>query len=132
MKRVLVVVALLIGGALGVDVLGDLTQSRPDPVRAGAVTELVVRVEQDRFAQGDDAAAEALWAVCAGQTTSRPATTPVALDGGRYRIVLAPAVGENEERKLRGCLEDLTVDRVLGDVVSWRTIPVGGGGGSGS
>jgi hypothetical protein len=39
--------------------------------------------------------------------------------------VLAPAVGEHEERKLRGCLEDLTVDRVLGDVESWRTLRAG-------
>jgi hypothetical protein len=128
MRRALVVVALLLGGAVAIDVLGDLTQSRPDPVRDDAITEVVVRVEQDRFTHGDDAAAEALWAVCAGQTSSRSESTPVALDDGHYRIVLAPAVGRNEERKLRGCLEDLTVDRVLGDVVSWRTVPVRGDG----
>jgi hypothetical protein len=127
MKRLVLAVAIVAVLVGGVDVLGDLTQSRPDPVVDGAVTELVIGVEQDRFAQGDDAAAAALWAVCAGQTKSRAEAAPVAVEPGRYRVVLAPAVGEHEERKLRGCLEDLTVDRVLGDVESWRTIPVAAG-----
>ena len=48
-----------------------------------------------------------------------------ALGDGRYRVVLRPAVGDHDERKLVGCLEDLTVDRVLGDVESFRTLPVG-------
>ncbi len=49
-----------------------------------------------------------------GQTSSRAsddgALAPAA--GGRYRVALRPAVGEHERRKLVGCLEDLTVDRV--------------------
>lgn len=128
MKRALLAVVLVAATAGGIDVLGDLTQSRPDPVHDGAVTELVVAVEQDRFAQGDDAAAAALWAVCAGQTRSQADAPPAEVGAGRYRVVLSPAVGEHEERKLRGCLEDLTVDRVLGDIESWRTIPVAAAG----
>jgi hypothetical protein len=31
-------------------------------------------------------------------------------------------VGHHEQRKLVGCLEDLTIDRVIGDVVAWRTL----------
>ena len=38
------------------------------------------------------------------------ALAPIA--DGRYRVVLRPAVGDHERRKLVGCLEDLTVDRV--------------------
>ena len=94
-------------------------------MRTDAVTELVLSVEHDRFAHGTDGAAAALWAVCAGQTRSRPTEDLTAGDDGRYRVVLAPAVGEHEERKLRGCLEDLTVERVLGDVESWRTVATG-------
>ena len=125
MKRVAILLALVAAAVVGVDVLGDLTQSRPDAVHEGEVTELVLSIEHDRFVQGDDAAANALWAVCAGQTGSR-ATEPLArIDGGLYRIVLSPAVGEHESRKLRGCLHDLTVDRVSGSIESWRTMPVG-------
>ena len=65
--------------------------------------------------------------MCAGQTRSQVAAggelAPIA--GGRYRVVLEPAVGDHERRKLVGCLEDLTVDRVLGDVESFRTLAAG-------
>jgi hypothetical protein len=126
MRRAVVAVLLVVGAVVGVGALGDLTQSRPDPVHDGAVTELVLEVDQDRFTQGEAGAADALWAVCAGQTRSRPTAPLAAIADGRYRVVLTPAVGEHEERKLRGCLEDLTVDRVVGDIESWRTMPISG------
>ncbi len=123
MKRVAIVLALVAVTIGGLDVLADATQSRPDPVRADEVTELVLDVDVDRFHPGEAAAAAALWSVCAAQTRSRPTTPggPEAIGDGRYRLVLAPAIGEHDERKLVGCLEDLTIDRVLGDVESFRT-----------
>jgi hypothetical protein len=125
MKKVVVVLALVLLTIGAIDVLADATQSRPDPVRSGEVTELVLAVDEDRFGPGEAAAANALWAVCAAQTKSRPTTTggPEALGDGRYRVVLAPAVGEHDQRKLVGCLEDLTIDRVRGDVVAFRHTP---------
>lgn len=126
MKRLLAVVALIVAIAVAVDVLGDLTQSRPDERNFAADTELVLAVEQDRFNGGRDSAAAALWAVCSGQTTSR-ALDEAGLERvgeGRYRVVLRPAVGEGEQRKLVGCLEDFTVDRVKGNVETFRAIPV--------
>jgi hypothetical protein len=120
---IFVVVAIALG--FGVDFLGDLTQSRPDPVDADDVSEVILAVDQDRFGGGEDAAANALWAVCAAQTPSRMAADGrlQSLGDGRYRAVLQPAVGDNDERQLVGCLEDLTVERVLGDVESVRTLP---------
>jgi hypothetical protein len=125
MKKLVVVLALVIVTIGGLDVLADATQSRPDPVRAGEVTELVLAVDEDRFGPGEAAAADALWAVCAAQTKSRPTTPggPEALGDGRYRVVLAPAVGEHDRRKLVGCLEDLTIDRVRGNVLAFRHSP---------
>jgi hypothetical protein len=122
---VFVVVAIALG--FGVDLLGDLTQSRPDPVYADEVSEIIMSVDQDRFGGGGDAAADALWAVCAAQTASRMADGRLqSLGGGRYRAVLQPAVGDNDERQLVGCLEDLTVERVRGNVQSVRTLPASG------
>jgi hypothetical protein len=126
MKRLLVVVALIVAISVVVDVLGDLTQSRPDERNFAADTELVLAVEQDRFNGGRDSAAAALWAVCSGQTTSR-AIGEAGLEHlgeGRYRVVLHPAVGDGEERKLVGCLEDFTVDRVKGNVETFRAVPI--------
>ena len=122
MKRAAIVVALVVALAVIVDQLGDLTQSRPDHVRNDTATEIVLAVDEDRFAPGQDAAAAALWGVCAAQTRSHVADALAPTGDGRYRVVLEPAVGDHERRKLVGCLEDLTIDRVLGDVESFRTV----------
>lgn len=128
MKRVLVAIALIAFVSIAVDQIGDLTQSRPDPVRKGEVTELTVSVDQDRFGGGTDGAANALWAVCSAHTSSRPLSSEglESLGAGLYRVVLSPALGHHAELKLVGCLEDLTIDRVLADVESVRTFSVSG------
>ncbi len=122
MKRAVVLLAVVAAAWLTVDVLGDLTQSRPDEVDHDAATELVVDVDHDRFGTGDAGAAAALWAVCSAQTRSRATAPPAALGDGSFRVVLVPAVGEHEQRKLVGCLEDLTVDRVRGNVRSFEAV----------
>jgi hypothetical protein len=123
MKRLLLVLVLAVAAAITIAELADLTQSRPDKVDAAAVTEIVLDVDQDRFGTGEDGAADALWAVCAAQTRSRADDDGLQrVEDGRYRVVLSPAVGHHDERKLVGCLEDLTVDRVRGNVQSIRTL----------
>ena len=127
MKRILVLAVFVAAVAIAVDILGDMTQTRPDEVNEDAVTEVILRVDEDRFGQGRDAAADALWSVCWAQTSSRMVLTGdgrlEALGDGRYRAVLRPAVGHHDERQVVGCLEDLTVDRVRADVESFRTYP---------
>jgi hypothetical protein len=127
MKRLLLVVAVVAVVGVAVDILGDMTQTRPDEVNEDAVTEVIMHVDEDRFGFGRDAAADALWAVCWAQTSSRMTGDGrlEALGDGRYRAVLQPAVGHHDERQLVGCLEDLTVDRVLADVETFRTYAVG-------
>ena len=126
MKRVLVVLTLLAAVAITVNLLGDMTQTRPDDVNEDSETEIVLRVIEDRFGFGRDAAADVSWAVCWAQTSSRMTGTAAStrLGDGRYRVVLRPAVGRYDERQLVGCLEDLTVDRVLADVEKFRTYPI--------
>lgn len=121
MKPLLVVAALAVAAFVVIGELGDLTQSRPDSVRDDAATELVLSVDEERFGPGETGAAAALWAVCAAQTRSRAIDGLRPLGEGRYRVVLTPAVGHHEQLKLIGCLEDLTIDRVVGDVESFRT-----------
>jgi hypothetical protein len=106
MKRVLIAIVLIAFVSIAVDQIGDLTQSRPDPVRKGEVTELVVSVHEDRFGLGQDGAADALWAVCSAHTTSRPLTGDGFAPAGDdlYRVVLTPALGRHAELKLVGCL----------------------------
>jgi hypothetical protein len=119
-RRDLVVGAALAAAAVvGLDVLGDATQTRPDREHPNAVTEVVfdVSVRDERnVAQ----AAQGLWGAC--QTTIQRSTSPadVAVEGSRARVVVRPALGTHARQRLSGCLEDATLDRVLGRVVAMR------------
>lgn len=125
MKRLVVALALAGAGVFGVGELGDLTQSRPDPVQTDTRTEMVISIDDNGYGPGEAAAADALWAVCAAQISARPTGEGLhPVGSSSYRIVLEPAVGHHDQLKLTGCLEDLTIDRVLGDVESFRTVPI--------
>ncbi|HLT69712.1 MAG TPA: hypothetical protein VKZ72_06075 [Acidimicrobiales bacterium] len=115
--RALLAVAVAVGGVLGVGELADLTQNRPDPVVEGSVTVVVFDVGTRRYNGTDDEAAAALWAVCAA-SVSGTATGPVATTDGTYRVEISPAIGTNGRKRLTGCLEDSTLDRVQGHVES--------------
>jgi hypothetical protein len=40
-----------------------------------------------------------------------------AVDGDGWTATVEPAIGEHGEKRLVGCLEDLTLDRVVGRVL---------------
>jgi hypothetical protein len=106
---------------LGVHALADLTQNRPDPVVEGSTTTVAFEVATHGFHGSDAAAAQSLWAVC--QPTVPGQKSAVAESGDRFTVTVSPAFGENGRKRLTGCLEDATVDRVLGDVVSLSRTP---------
>lgn len=124
MKRVLLVLALVVGGAASVDQLGDLTQSRPDRVVPGSRSEVVVEVRAKDYRLGVDQGARNLVAACAG-TSGHNVVDQQSLEvagDGRVRFSVEPALGTHNRRKLVGCLEDATIDRLVGDVVSVQTV----------
>jgi hypothetical protein len=124
MRRALVAVALVVVGIASVDALGDLTQSRPDRVVPGSRSEIVVEVRSRGYPLGADQGARNLVAACAGTSGHDLVGDPgVALvDGGTVQFSVEPALGTHNRRKLVGCLEDATVDRLVGEVVSIETI----------
>jgi hypothetical protein len=73
-----------------------------------------------------DLAAAGLWATCHLTVPFAEVVEPLAPvaraenddDEGRYAVTVTPALGENDRRRLRGCLRDGTVDRAWADVVS--------------
>jgi hypothetical protein len=119
----LAAVALATLGALG---LAEVTQNRPDPVEAGTATVVTFDVATRDYQRGDGAAAHALWAVCSatvggevtGPTGPEPATAD---DDADYTVTISPAIGDNGRKRLVGCLEDATLDRVMGHVESITT-----------
>lgn len=114
------VLVLLAASVLAVDALGDLTQSRADHVAPDSRSEIVLSITTRDYRQPAETAAEALWSACAGTTNRRLVEDPGIVDigGGRVRFSVTPALGQHAHRKLVGCLEDATIERVLGDVES--------------
>jgi hypothetical protein len=122
--RALVVLALVVGGALGVKSLGDATQTRPDVRDGDRMTEVVIRLEGQNYRQGLDTAADALWGTCAATVSGdlvEPGVEP--LGAGRYRLAMTPSLGDHGKERLLGCLADLTVDRLRSSVESVADVP---------
>jgi len=102
--------------ALGVVGLAELTQNRPDPTVEGSTTVVSFDVATRDYRGGDETAAQALWAVCSA--TVDGAITAPASTGEDFRVTISPAIGDNGRKRLVGCLEDGTLDRVMGHVAS--------------
>lgn len=119
MRRVVLTLAVLLAAGAGLFALREATQNRPDVVEAGTSTTVDFTVDTHRFQRGDQAAATTLWAVCSSTVdgTVSPVPTPT---GDGWRVTVSPAIGEHGEKRLVGCIEDVTIDRVLGHVVDLR------------
>lgn len=125
MKRAMLVALALLAVAGSVDWLADRTQDRPDRVVAGSRSEVLlqVTVRQDR-APAPLARAQGLWGACE-HTAHRRVVPPglVEIGPGRFQVTTEPALGHHGWRRLRGCLEDMTIDYVMASVVSKRDLP---------
>ena len=106
--------------ALGVFALRSATMAEPDRLVPGTRTTVVFEVDRrDRDGSADDV--RALWAVCSRVLSpeQRAAELGVAAQG-RGRVTVSPAVGELQRKRLKGCIEDTILDRLLGRVVELR------------
>ena len=123
MKRALLVVLAMAGMVMGIDVLADLTQDRPDRVLPGSRSEVVLEVDSRDRTGSELLSAQGLWGACQGtvyQRLAEPGVTQVA--EGQFRLLTEPALGEHAWRRLQGCLEDATLDRVKARVLSKRDL----------
>lgn len=120
MRRLVAGIAAAAVMAAGLYGLRELTQNRPDPVRAGTATELTLAV-RTRGGYPALLGAQGLWGVCQ-QTVSgaRLRQAPTLSGAGLFTVVVEPALGDHASRRLRGCLEDATVPRVSADLVAQR------------
>ncbi len=123
MKRLLLVALAVAALGVGIDVLADLTQDRPDPVIPGSRSEIVLEVAGRNYARSALLAAQGLWGACQGTVRHRLLEPGVGeVTEGRFRLLTEPAIGEHSWRRLQGCLEDATIDRVKARVVSKRDL----------
>lgn len=125
MRAIVVGVALTTAAVVAVDVLGDLTQTRPDARDRDGATEIEVSVTAKPGAGRLDFAVDGLWGACQGTVQRRLQGAGWQEAGpGRFRGTLYPALGEHARQRLRGCLHDVTVDRVKAKVVAMDRVPV--------
>jgi hypothetical protein len=101
-----------------IDMIGDATQSRPEATPSGA-TEMTISVDVKGSRAVPHETAEALWVACRYTINRGRAASPMEIVGpSTYRFVLTPAIGRHAQRRLAGCIEDATLDRTSGHVVS--------------
>ena len=123
MKRALLLLVAALALALGVDGLADLTQDRPDRTQAGTRSEIVLALQSRDRGGSALLSAQGLWGACQGTVRHRLAEPGVIeIAEGRFRLVTEPALGEHSWRRLQGCLEDTTLDKVKAHVVSKRDV----------
>jgi len=115
--RNLVILLIVVGGVLfGVHTLEEATEYHGGSGEAARTT-VVFTVDGKRFNHGSDLAATTLWETCVGTLGWRDASTPVRQSDGSYVAEVRPSLPGDTRRRLRGCLEDLTLDRIRGSVV---------------
>ncbi|MCF2530253.1 hypothetical protein [Yinghuangia soli] len=116
-----VALAAVVGVAAIVDLLGDATQTRPEPPPKSAATTLVFRV--DTRTNGDaaqhEAAARDIWEDCRrGATAVRLDETGLStLSENVFAVVVRPALTPNDLTRLRGCLLDANADGVQASIL---------------
>ena len=117
--------AVVVLGAMAtfqaIDLIADATQTRADAIDNSSSLELTIQVKTKGRVSGEADTAEALWVACRG-VLNRHVTTmtedPERLAPGVYRLQIQPDFGSHARRRLEGCLEDSTLDRTTGRVVS--------------
>jgi hypothetical protein len=86
-----------------------------------AATQIVLHA---RYRDGDPASTfdvDRLWLVCAGVPGTRRTK---AIGPGTIEGTVVPALGSDAQRRLVGCLEDLTLPGMIGDVRSAQAVPL--------
>jgi hypothetical protein len=111
--RAVAIVLLVLVVAQGIDLLGDLTQNRPDALTTGS-TEVTLAIDARSAVIGDVRATRTLWAACS--TTVDSDLAGITRTGGSIHLVVEPALGRYSFRRLKGCFEDATVDGIRADV----------------
>ena len=123
---VAVVMVLVLGGtAATIDYVADHTQTRPDVRAADVDTVIELELRGTIAARNPERVIGHLWSVCTGPDVFRLRTLPTPdithQGGGQFHIRVAADVGDHSLARLRGCLNDATIDKVQARVVRATT-----------
>ena len=102
--------------ALSIDVLGDLTQNRPDATTSGHTTIALDLTIRDADLGSARQAARSLWEACRGLVSNDLAG--IFATGSSVSMTFEPAIGPYSMQRLKGCFEDGTLDGLSAEVVA--------------
>jgi hypothetical protein len=117
-KQVAALSFAILAGFLGIDLLSDATQNRPDRIVPGTVSEITVDVYTNDNKYSRAEAIETLWSTCRAMVPSELAAPIARAGSSRFVLRVEPALGNNGMRRLHGCFEDAFLDTVQAKVVS--------------
>lgn len=125
--------ALAAGAAVGtagaIDFVADRTQTRPDPRATGVHTHIELQLYGAVATDDPERTFGHLWSLCTGPDVFRmrqlPAPAVAHGPAGRIQVKVPAHVGEHAMARLRGCLNDTTLDRVRSRVVRMETAAAG-------
>ena len=108
---------------IGLDALADATQTRPDVIKKGTTSSVVVAVDPGS-ARSALTATDALWGACTTQLGGGYKVLGMTdLGSGAVQVLVTPRIGKYAERRLRGCVGDATTDRISARVRSVSVLP---------
>lgn len=114
-------VAVAVAG-MGIDALGDASQTRPDTVLHGTTSSVIVAVHPGS-ARSAITSTRALWGACTTQLGGGFKVVGMTdLGEGDVQVLVSPRIGTYAERRLRGCVGDATTDRIQAKVRSITTL----------
>ncbi|MFI7411597.1 hypothetical protein ACIBU0_23305 [Streptomyces sp. NPDC049627] len=120
-------VALLAALVVG---LADLTQTRAEEANEHQATSVLVRIDlrgPGMSSEGKALAAHQIWESCRHSTAAPLRHAPLGdLGNGMFAGVVRPALTDHDLLRLRGCLEDATLERAHLTVVGVSDVESGG------
>ena len=120
MTKMALHLTVVVVGVVGLLILMEATKNRPDDPPAGSTSMLEFTVSTRDYPGGEPTAANTLVAVCAATVGDSTVSSPEAVDDA-WLITISPALGEHGRKRFEGCLEDVTLDRVIAHVAGIRT-----------
>lgn len=129
MSRNVAGIVAAVAVVVGVVLLREQTMTRHQPGVPGTATEVIVSAatRNNEAASTVTELTHALVSTCRLEVDAEPISELERLssEDHRYRLVLAPALDEFDERQLHGCLEDARINHLQLKVTRLRAISSG-------
>lgn len=123
--RLVLATALAVALGIGaVEGLRGLTQSRPDEVGGPGTTTIGLRIDQRSVERPLPVVMADLWTGCHNRVPGDPAIVDLRqVDDHHLTVTVDQAFGRVGRARIIGCLEDLNLDLVLADVLTFDPVP---------